>query len=116
MPEHLTPYQWQPGETGNPNGRPPKLRTVLRGFGLTPSQAADLINSMLLHTRSELETIANDTETPIIETIVSRALIKSADRGNLHALEMLLTRAQGLPRVNTDNLPEDVQITLNLNP
>jgi hypothetical protein len=116
MPEHLMPYQWQPGETGNPNGRPPKLKSLLRGYGLTPSQAADLINSLLIHTRLELETIAANEETPIVETIVARALIKSADRGTLHALETLLTRSQGLPRLNTDNLPDDVQVTLNLNP
>ena len=117
MAEHLTPYQWQPGQTGNPNGRPPKLKSLLRGYGLTPSQAADVINAMLLHTRPELETIADDAAAPIVETIVARALIKSAERGSLHALETLLSRSHGLPRPAEPFIPtEPLEITLNLNP
>jgi hypothetical protein len=44
-------------------------------------------------------------------------LLKSAERGNLHALETLLTRAHGLPRPAEPSLPtEPIEITLNLNP
>lgn len=116
MSEHLTQYQWKEGETGNPHGRPPKLKSLLRGYGLSTSQATDLINALLLFDRPALRAIVEDEASPIVETIIARALLKSAERGNLHALETLLTRAHGLPRPAEPSLPnEPIEITLNLN-
>lgn len=116
MSEHLTPYQWQQGESGNPQGRPPKLKSLLRSYGLTPSQATELINALLLHDRPALRAIVDDEASPVIETIVARALLKSAERGTLHALDLLLTRAHGLPRPSEPATPtEPIQVTLNLN-
>lgn len=115
--EHLTPYQWPTGHSGNPQGRPPKLKSVLRGYGLSPAQAADVINSMLLCTRPMLQDITDDQDAPIIEAIIARALLKSAERGNLHALELLLVRAHGLPKPLEPVLSsEPITVTLNLNP
>lgn len=116
MDHHLTAYQWPTGQSGNPHGRPPKLKSVLRGYGLSPAQAADVINSMLLCTRPMLQDITEDQDAPIIEAIIARALIKSAERGNLHALELLLVRAHGLPKPLEPVLPsEPISVTLNLN-
>jgi hypothetical protein len=42
--------------------------------------------------------------------------LKSAERGTLHALDLLLTRAHGLPRPSEPAAPtEPIQVTLNLN-
>ena len=115
MSDHLAQYQWKEGESGNPHGRPPKLKSVLQGYGLSTSQATDLISSMLLCDRPALSAIVEDQSTPIIEAIVARALLKSAERGNLHALETLLSRAHGLPRAAEPSAPtEPLEITLNL--
>ena len=113
--EHLTPYQWKEGQSGNPNGRPPKLKSLLINEGLSPAQAGEMINALLMHTRAGLQAIADAEDTPIAETIVARALIRSAERGSLHALETLFTRSHGLPRHLDPPAPtEPVHVTLNL--
>ena len=45
------------GQSGNPNGRPKKLKTILKKEGLKQSQINDIISEMLAMTRDELQSI-----------------------------------------------------------
>lgn len=100
----------------NGNGRPKKLVTIISGYGLTPSQTTDIINEMMLLTEGELKLICDNEEATIFETTIAMALIKSKNKGSLYALETILNRGHGLPKmINDINLrQEKYEITLNL--
>lgn len=102
----------------NTNGRPPKLKTILAGHGLTPSQAYELINELMMLTETELSLLANDSTATILETTISAALLKGKAKGSMYALEMILNRTYGLPKAAQEITLQDkrIQVTLELNP
>ncbi len=51
---------------------------------------------------SELSDIINTGTATILELTIARALLNGAKRGSLYAIESLLNRAVGLPRVTQD--------------
>jgi hypothetical protein len=113
---HLDPYKWQPGtQSPNPNGRPPKLTTILKRQGITQTQCNDLILQILTMTRDEIEHLAMDETASMFERIISNALIHSHRHSNLNALEPLLNRTLGMPRQTTTTSIEEKPIFLGIN-
>ena len=102
----------------NTNGRPPKLKTILAGHGLTPSQAYELINELMMLTETELSLLANDSTATILETTIAAALLKGKAKGSMYALEMILNRTYGLPKAAQEITLQDkrIEVTLELNP
>jgi hypothetical protein len=99
---HLESFKWKPGtQSPNPNGRPLKLATILKRNGITQTQCNDLILQILSMTRNEIQSIALDETAPMIERIISNALLKSHQQSNLYALESLLNRTFGTPKQTT---------------
>jgi len=99
---HLESFKWKPGtQSPNPNGRPPKLTTILKRQGITQTQCNDLILQILTMTRNEIEHLANDETASMFERIISNALIHSHRHSNLNALEPLLNRTLGMPKQST---------------
>jgi hypothetical protein len=101
-------------ERRNGNGRPPKLKTILTGYGLTPSQTTQIINEMMLLTESELLNIAHSNDATIFETTIATALIKGKTKGSLYALETILNRSQGLPKATNEMSIENKTTTITL--
>ena len=101
---HLKPYRWEKGKpSANPNGRPKLLKSVLSdSCGLSPSQTNTAILNLLTYTKTEIEQICNDSEQPMFNRIISKALIKSYNNGSLYALESLLNRTHGMPKQQTE--------------
>lgn len=101
---HLERYKWEKGNTSpNPQGRPKSLKNVLKEqCNLTQSQTNDAILNLLMHTKNEIDHICNDETQPMFTRIISKALLKSYNNGNLYALESLLNRTQGLPKQQTE--------------
>jgi len=73
---HLESFKWKPGtQSPNPNGRPLKLATILKRQGITQTQCNDLILQILSMTRNEIQSLALDETAPMIERIISNALL-----------------------------------------
>ena len=121
---HLDSYKWKPGtQSPNPNGRPPKLTTILKRQGITQTQCNDLILQILTMTRNEIEHIAADESASMFERIISNALIHSHRHSNLNALEPLLNRTLGMPKQSVSiqekpiyNINLDLGIWINQQP
>jgi hypothetical protein len=101
---HLTPHKWEKGKASpNPQGRPKSLKNMLKlEYNLTPSQTNEAILSLLMHTKSQMQSISHDDTQPMFTRIIAKAILKSYDMGNLYALESLLNRTYGMPRQQTE--------------
>lgn len=71
--ENRKPGTWAPGQSGNPNGRPPK------GFGIT-----DTIKEMM-------------HEKPEIRKGLAMKVLQLASEGNIHAIKLLWNYLEGMP-------------------
>lgn len=98
----------------NTNGRPPKLKTILAGHGLTPAQAYELINELMMLNENELNVLANDSTATIIETTIAAALLKGKAKGSMYALELVLNRTLGLPKAAQEITLQDKRIEVSL--
>ena len=110
---HLNP--WQPGTPSpNPCGRPRKFVTSFKSEGLRQSQVNDIILVMLAMNEDELTAIVDKGNATIIELTIARALLNGAKKGSLYAIESLLNRSIGMPRITQDVNIKAKQIVITL--
>ena len=113
--ENLKP--WKKGiDSPNPNGRPKKFITTFKGNGLSMSEVHDIISAMLTMRETELQKIEKSQDATILECIIARALLSSSKKGSLHAIESLLNRTLGTPKIQQDlNITQNtMNVTLDL--
>jgi hypothetical protein len=113
--DHLA--KWKPGcPSPNPNGRKPKLITLLKNEGYCQSEVNYTILQMLSLTEQELNVVSENPNATILELTISRALLNGTKKGSLYALESLLNRSIGLPKITQDVSIEskEIRITLDL--
>jgi hypothetical protein len=112
--DHLTP--WQPGTPSpNPGGRPRKFITSFKRDGLRQSQVNDIILVMLAMNESELTAIVDNGNATIIELTIARALLNGAKKGSLYAMESLLNRSVGMPKIQQEVNIEQRNVIVSLN-
>lgn len=77
------------GESGNPNGRPKKLQTVIRnlhldeeGVKLTDSQIKDVLRGFLSKTKSEIDEIISDPNVPMSLKMGFQLMLAQSKKGN----------------------------------
>lgn len=99
--------QWKPGQSGNPNGRPPKLfKNILKDFKErgyeTPDKSStyDLMMTLLSLDREELEQIASDKSQPIMVSIVANRLLSGKDS---EMMAEIFDRNHGKPNTSITN-------------
>lgn len=95
--ENLTPYK--PGQSGNPNGRPPKLLShvtaELRQEGFEPVTNAQVLEAygiLINLDEAKIKAIVADTVQPMFLRIVGKAML--GQRGT-EMIERILERAYG---------------------
>jgi hypothetical protein len=93
---------FKPGQSGNPNGRPRKVVSTLTHLGYKKSEVNDTIQNMMALTQGELRQIYEDPNATILERTIANALNKGLIKGSLFAIEGLLTRAFGMPRIEVE--------------
>ena len=90
------------GQSGNPNGRPKKLKTILKKEGLKQSQINDIISEMLAMNKEEIDIVIADPKARSFEVLIGQAIKKGVSKGDLSQIfGYALTRAFGSPRQET---------------
>ena len=106
-PEGAKPFE--PGESGNPNGRPRKYVTLLKEQGYKLSEINDTIQVMMSMNMEELNEVYKNPKATIIEKTIAGAMNKSLQKGSLYSLDTLLTRVYGKPKEQMD-IQQDTRI------
>lgn len=117
MPDQLKPYEFKPGESGNPNGRPRKWVSTLKDQGYKKSEVVDAIQALCSMSTEELQEVADGEKNTILERTVAKALLNGNTKGSLYNLETLITRVHGQPKQDieqTTNIKGDINITMKI--
>jgi hypothetical protein len=106
-PEGAKPFE--PGESGNPNGRPRKYITLLKEQGYKLSEINDTIQVMMSMDMDELSDVYKNPKATVLEKTIANAMNKSLQKGSLYSLDTLLTRVYGKPKEQMD-IQQDTRI------
>ena len=102
------------GESGNPNGRPKKLETLIQehflgehNFRLSKSQTNELIESFLSKPMGELVELSNNKELPFWIALLVKKATADYKKGSMEILEKLWDRVHGKPKQTNEVTGQD---------
>jgi uncharacterized protein DUF5681 len=85
---------WQPGQSGNPSGKPKQL--------ITSDKLRSMIEKLAYLTRDGLQDVITDPNTPILELYIASVLAQGIKTGDFSRLAFILDRTLGKPK-NVDD-------------
>ena len=97
------------GTSGNPNGRPKKLKTQLKEVGFTLCEVEDIMKGFAAQTVDQLTKRFNSKDCSIFEKILIKAFQTDLRRGELKNTIPILDRSYGKPK---EKLESTSSITL----
>lgn len=93
---------FEPGQSGNPSGRPKLDPDIKRLRGLTRDQFKDLANIILTGTQEDLQRLLDQPETSMLTQWICRVALSGAERGDYRTLDELLNRLIGKVKDEVD--------------
>lgn len=84
-----------PGQSGNPNGRPPLPAEIKEARKFNKLEVERVFDKFLGLSEAELEKRLTDPETPMLEKIVGKIMIEAAKNGDHVKLDFVLNRTIG---------------------
>jgi len=117
MKDDIQPYKFQPGQSGNPNGRPLKIHTILKASGYTLDDIREAFKEIGWNDIDKMEEIVEDRKQPLIIKVVARAFIKASEKGDFRYISEILSHVIGKPKetVEATITKKSYKITLNIN-
>lgn len=86
---------FEPGKSGNPDGRPPLAPKVRKLKKLNQKEFISLVSKYMRKTFSDLETLAQDPETNALDLMVISLITNTIRAGDYNRLNFLLDRTIG---------------------
>jgi FAD synthase len=106
--QNLIPFKKGDDKRRNIKGRPRKFILELKDQGYKLSEVTDTIEVLISRTEDELKDIYANTNSTVLEKVVSSAILKSIKRGDMASIETLLNRAYGKAKEKVEQ-----EITIN---
>lgn len=95
---NLKQWQFKPGQSGNPKGRPvlpPELRAIKI---LTPLELSAYVSKYAKMPAIEMKEAVLNPTLPMIELVIANIFMRAVEQGDYQRLAFLLDRAVGRPK------------------
>ena len=87
--------RFKPGQSGNPNGRPPIPEDVKKARKLNQAEFERVVNDLIGMSVERLEQIAEAKSTPVLHALIARILLKGIDERSRTELNYFVERFLG---------------------
>lgn len=94
--------RFKPGESGNPNGRPPTSPEVKALRKITTEALEEIGDLILSGNKPKLQDIAASLTEPAIRVIYAKAACNAMAKGDVTSLELILNRVVGKVKDKVD--------------
>lgn len=92
------PKPFKKGESGNPKGKPPKIKTLLKKSGYTKDHIRMVFEESGWQTSEGLNKIIDDRTKPAIMHVVARAFMKAIANGDYRYVSEIMQQVIGKPK------------------
>lgn len=91
----LEPFQFKPGQSGNPNGAPKGTGELRKIWKLNRTECEKILNEILYMTMSELQEVIKDKNNNGIKVLMTSILIAGINEGDPRRADFFLDRLIG---------------------